>query len=161
MAIYMNWNSGAIPGDVTETNHAQWIELNSFQWGVGRSINMTTGSAADQSPSLPNFSEIVVTKDTDAASYQLLQQAYQGQGVTVVLDFVKTDQSGNTTTYLEFTLTNCMVSGYSCSSGGDSPSESLTLSYTQVEYQFTPTNADGSMGSPNSTTYDLSTATMS
>ena len=121
MPIYWNWNSLAIPGDVTETNHPQWIELNSLQWGVGRSISMATGSGADQSPSVPQFSEVVVTKDTDSSSYQLLQQAYQGTGVTAVIDFVRADSSGNTVVYLEFTLTNCMISGYSCSSGGDAP----------------------------------------
>jgi len=161
MPIYMNWNSGAITGDVTESTHTGWIELNSLQWGVGRSISMATGSVADQSPSVPQFSEIVVTKDNDATSYQLLQQALQGKGVPVVIDFVRTDGGGNTVVYLELTLTNGMVSGHSHSSGGDAPSESLTLSYTAIQYQFTPTNADGTMGTPAGVSYDLGSAVMS
>jgi type VI secretion system secreted protein Hcp len=162
MPIYMNWNIGAITGDVVESTHTGWIELNSLQWGVGRSISMATGSVADQSPSVPSFSELVVTKDNDITSWQLLQQAYQGTGCTVLIDFVRTPGGGNPVTYLEFTLTNCMISGYSTSSGGDAPSESLTLSYTKVEYQYTATNADGTMSTtPNQVTYDLGTCQMS
>jgi len=162
MPIYMNYQAPTpITGDVTETSHTGWIELNSLQWGVGRSISMATGSVADQSPSTPSFSEIVVTKDNDATSYQLLQQAYQGTGVTVVIDFVRTPAGGSPVTYLEITLTNGMISGYSTSSGGDAPSESLTISYTAIQYTYTPTTSDGSMGTPAGVSYDLGSCTMS
>lgn len=161
MPIYLNWNSGAITGDVTESSHTGWIELNSLQWGVGRSISMATGSVSNQSPSVPSFSEVVVTKDSDDTSYKLLQQAYQGTGVPVVIDFVRTPGGASPVTYLEITLTNCMISGFSTSSGGDAPSESLTLSYTAIQYMFTPTNADGSMGQQAGVSYDLGTNVMS
>jgi type VI secretion system secreted protein Hcp len=63
--------------------------------------------------------------------------------------------------YLEVTLTNCMISGRTLSSGGDAPSESVSLSYTAVQYQYTSTNADGTMSStPNNVGYDLGTTTM-
>ncbi len=44
MPIYMKFSS--IAGDVTEAGHAGWIELNSFQWGVGRGVSSHTGSWA-------------------------------------------------------------------------------------------------------------------
>jgi type VI secretion system secreted protein Hcp len=162
MPIYMNYQAPtAITGDVTETNHTGWIELNSLQWGVGRSISMATGSVADQSPSTPSFSEVVVTKDSDDTSYQLLQQAYQGTGCTVVIDFVRTPAGGSPVVYLEITLTNCMISGFSTSSGGDAPSESLTLSYTAIQYMYTPSGGTGAQGSQSGVSYDLGTCTMS
>ena len=34
MPIYMNYNSGAIPGDVTADGWVGWIELNSFQFAA-------------------------------------------------------------------------------------------------------------------------------
>jgi type VI secretion system secreted protein Hcp len=130
---------------------------------VGRRPEHLDGhrSVADQSPSVPSFSEVLATKDTDASSWQLLQQAYQGKGVTVVIDFVRPDGGGNAVVYLEVTLTNCMISGRTLSSGGDAPSESVSLSYTAVQYQYTSTNADGTMSStPNNVGYDLGTTTM-
>ena len=36
MAIYMKY--GSIVGPVTTEGFKEWIECNSFQWGVGRSL---------------------------------------------------------------------------------------------------------------------------
>jgi len=155
MPIYMNYND--LPGDVTAEGHEKWIELNSFQWGVGRGISSPTGASADRESSAPSVSEIVVTKATDMASTKLLNEAYQGEGVTVKIDFCKTDK-GKLEVYMTYTLDNTMISGYSLSSGGDRPTESLSLNFTKIEFKSTgmdPTNADAS---PETVTYNLATA---
>jgi type VI secretion system secreted protein Hcp len=158
MPIYMNYNSLAIKGDVTEAGHKTWVEVNSFQWGVGRGISSPTGASADRESSAPSISEITLTKAQDISSILLLKEALQGEGQTVIIDFVKTEKS-QLTVYLTFTLTNTMISGYSISSGGDRPQESISLNFTKVECKTTPLNADGTAGSPQVVTYDLSTAT--
>lgn len=155
MPIYMNYND--IPGDVTAEKHEKWIELNSFQWGVGRGISSPTGASADRESSAPSVSEIVVTKATDTSSTKLLNEAYQGEGQKVVIDFCKTDK-GLLEVYLTYTLTNCMISGYSLSSGGDRPSESLSLNFTKIETKNVGMGAAGDTGSPDSITYDLAAA---
>jgi len=157
MPIYMNYNSLAIKGDVTEGSHVGWVELNSFQWGVGRGISSPTGASADRESSAPSVSEITTTKAQDIASVPLLNEALQGEGQTVIIDFCKTDK-GNLEVYLTYTLTNCMISGYSISSGGDRPSESLSLNFTKIEFKSTPMGAAGAGESPASVTYDLATA---
>src|SRR6185312_2565050 len=109
--------------------HEKWIEVNSFQWGVGRGISSPTGGSSDREASAPSVSEIVVTKPTDASSVALLTEALQGEGQPVTIDFTKTDK-GNLTTFLTYTLTNTMVSGLSLSSGGDRPQESVSFNFT-------------------------------
>src|SRR5262249_15115679 len=111
------------PGDVpiaTESTHSQWIELNSFQWGVGRGISSPTGGSGDREASAPSVSEVVVTKPTDVASTNLLDEALEGEGRDVTIDFCKTDK-GQLNVYLSYTLNNTMISGYSISSGGNRP----------------------------------------
>jgi len=157
MPIYMNYNDLAIKGDVTEEGHKNWIELNSCQWGLGRGISSPTGGAADREASAPSVSEITVTKSTDSASVKLVTEALEGEGKKVVIDFCKTDK-GKLETYVSFTLENCMISGYSLSSGGDRPSESLSLNFTKVEFKNTPQGMAGDTGSPESVTYDLALA---
>ena len=157
MPIYMNYNSLAIKGDVTAEGHKDWVELNSFQWGVGRGISSPTGAAADRESSAPSVSEITCTKDQDKGSIKLLNEALQGEGKTVIIDFVKTDK-GKLENFLTFTLTNTMISGYSLSSGGERPSESLSLNFTKVEMKVTPLGAAGETESPETVTYDLATA---
>ena len=70
MPIYMKF--GSIPGDVTTDGYKDWIELNSFQYGVGRSVSSGAGGNTRES-SAPNISEIVVTKHFDKASAKLYQ----------------------------------------------------------------------------------------
>jgi type VI secretion system secreted protein Hcp len=155
MPLYMNYNN--IPGDATAEGHEKWIELKSCQWGVGRGISSPTGASADRESSAPSVSEIVVTKDTDASSPKLLNEALQGEGQKVTIDFCKTDK-GKLEVYLTITLENCMVSGHSHSSGAERPTESLSLNYTKIEFKNTGMGKAGETGSPDSVTYDLGLA---
>ncbi len=159
MPIYMNYND--IKGDATADGHAGWIELQSFNWGVSRDISAPTGAAADRESSAPTLHEVVVTKNTDSSSPKLLNEAYQGDGQKVVIDFCKTDK-GKLVVYLTLTLEDAMVSGHQFSSSGGSkedasnrPVESLTISYTKVEFKNTPMDDKGGPGSPDSVTYDV------
>ena len=157
MPIYMNYDSLAIKGDVTEEGHKTWIELSSFQWGVGRGISSPTGGSADRESSAPSVSEIVVTKSTDAASVKILNETLQGEGKTVIIDFTKTDKS-KLEVYMTYTLTNTMISGYSLSSGGDRPSESVSLNFTKIEFKNTPMGQSNEDNSPETVGYDLALA---
>ena len=62
MPIYMNYSG--IPGNVQTMSGPpdQWIEISSFQWGVGRGISNSTSSTSDREGSAPSVGEIVVTK---------------------------------------------------------------------------------------------------
>jgi type VI secretion system secreted protein Hcp len=146
--IYMKY--GTIKGDVVAQGYEQQIELTSLQWGVGRAIAVS-GANADREATVPRVSEITITKPTDSASVSLLKEALGGTGQQVIISFVKTDK-GNLTTYLQFTLENTLISGFSISSGGDRPSESLTLNFTKVEFK-------SFLGpAPESVIYDLAQA---
>jgi type VI secretion system secreted protein Hcp len=146
-----------IEGDTTAEGHEKWVELNSVQWGVGRGISSPTGASADRESSAPSVSEITVTKATDIASTKLLNEAYQGEGKTVTIDFCKTDKD-KLEAYLTLTLENTMVSGYSISSGGDRPSESLALNFTKVEFKNIGMTDVNATGQPDSVTYDMAQA---
>lgn len=157
MPIYMNFDSLSIKGDVTAEGHKDWIELGSFQFGVGRGISSPTGGSADRESSAPSVSEIVVTKAQDASSPLLMNEALQGEGKVVIIDFVRTDK-GALETYLTYTLTDTMISGFSSSSGGDRPSESLSLNFTKFEFKSTPGTSTNEGGSPQTVTYDVGKA---
>jgi type VI secretion system secreted protein Hcp len=159
MAIYMSWQgSNTINGDVTEQNHTQWIELTSFQWGVGRGIGSAMSGQASRESSIPSVSEIVVTKRMDSASPGLWTDSVAGQlDSTVTIVFTTTAQ-GDTKEFLKYELTNTGLSGYSISSGGDLPTESLSLNFTKVVWTFTSTDPTVS-GTPVTQGYDLTTAT--
>jgi hypothetical protein len=62
MPIYIQY--GSISGEVPNTGHKEWIEIDSFQWGVGRGVSSPTGGSASRESATPSVSEIVVTKPT-------------------------------------------------------------------------------------------------
>ena len=152
MPIYVKY--AAIDGDVTAEGHDKWIEVNSFQWGVGRGISSPTGGSSDRESSAPSVSEIVVTKPTDISTVKVLDEALEGEGVDVTIDFCKTDK-GNLSVYLSYTLTNTMISGYSMSSGGDRPQESLSFNFTKIMCRDIALGAKNEDGQPATVGYDL------
>ena len=155
MPIYMKYDG--IPGDVTEEGHKGWIELNSMQWGVGRGIASPVGGSLDRESSAPSVSEITVAKAQDTATIKLIDASFQGEGKTVNIDFCKTDK-GKLEVYLTYTLTNTMISGYSISSGGDRPSESLSLNFTKIEVKMNQNDETGAGADSSNVTYDMSKA---
>ncbi len=156
MAIYMKVDG--INGDVTAKGHEKWVDCSSLQWGVGRGIGSPIGRGVERESSAPNISEVVISKEMDASSPYLFTEACIGKGKKVQFHLVKTS-GGNLETYLEYTLTNALVSGFSVSSGGDKPTESVSFNFTKIEMKYTPQKADGTPGSPIPAGYDLSLGT--
>ena len=149
--IYMNFPG--ISGDTITRGFENQIQVDSFQWGVERAISSPVGGIREAGA--PHVGEITITKLMDKASPLLLQSSLVGQAVSpVTITFVKEAGTGPVR-YAEYTLDNVLISGYSVSSGGDNPTESLSLSFTKITFKFTPTNPDGSPGTPIQTTYDL------
>jgi type VI secretion system secreted protein Hcp len=161
MAIYLKYTGPAVNGGVTTKGFEQQIALNSLQWGVGRGVSAPTGKGSNREASTPSISEITVTKDWDESTEGLLKEAFNGAGAaTAVISYVRTDGGGGVV-YLEYTLSDVMISGWSSSSGGDKPSESLSLNFTKIEVKSTPQKTDGTEGDPSTVTYDLAAQTLS
>jgi type VI secretion system secreted protein Hcp len=159
MPIYMCYDNLAIPGDATAAGHEFWIELSGLQWGVGRSISSPVGGSADREATAPTVGGISVTKPNDKASPKLFNEALQGEGKTVQIDFCKTDK-GKLETYMSLKLSNCMISDNTVASSGDRPQESLTLSFTKFEFRNLAMKAAGDPADPETLTYDLATASI-
>ena len=155
MAIYMKFPG--VTGDVTETKHTTWVELKSFEWGVGRIISSSVGSSAERESSAPSISEVVVSKDNDVATGKLMQEALSGNGKLVQIDFTRTYKDQQEI-YLTLELTNTIISGCAHSSSGDRPTETISLNFTKVQFTTNQMKPDGTQGDPDHVIYDLSTA---
>jgi type VI secretion system secreted protein Hcp len=152
MAIYMKY--GSINGAVTTSGFSKWIELNSFQWGAGRAIGTAARGSTSREHSEPTLSEVTVTKQTDVASPKLMLESVAGKLDNKVTIKFTTTTKGKVETFLTYNLTDCGVSGYSLSSGGDMPSESLSLNFTKISKTFSGMDPDIA-GSPETVGYDL------
>ena len=152
MAIYIKF--GDVEGGVTEDKHKGWIEVNSFQFGVARSVSSGAGGQTRESTA-PSISEIVVSKVNDIASPKLYEDSLAGAFDTpVTIEMTQTTKKA-TETYLKIELTDCGVSSYSISSGGDAPMESLSLNFTKIEYIPSPLDNKGNPKAGPKVGYDL------
>lgn len=158
MAIYMKF--GDVEGQVTTTGFEKWIELSSFQYGVGRGVS-SAASGAQRESSEPSISEIVVTKVYDKASPKLYEDSLAGNFDTTVQIKLTTTTKNKVDTFLAYELSNCGISGYSASSGGDNPTESLSLNFTKIMVTPSPLNNSGTPETGAIVTYDLTTMTKS
>jgi type VI secretion system secreted protein Hcp len=152
MAIYMKY--GSIKGAVTTDGFKDWIELNSFQWGVGRAIRSAARGATSREHSEPSLSEITVTKPSDVATPDLFLDAVAGQLNNKVTIKFTTTTKGKVETFLTYEMENTGLSRYSLSSSGDIPKESLSLNFTKIAETFL--GMDPSIGgTPKTVGYDL------
>jgi len=121
-----------IKGACQEPAHKNWINVNSIQFGVGRSISLA-GSGNDRDTSNPSFSEVTFSRDTDVASQELFMQACGGVSLgKAEIHFIQTAGKKNQV-YLEYELDDPIISSYSVSSGGERPSESFSVNYTKIK----------------------------
>ncbi len=136
MAIYMKF--GDVNGDVTTDGFKQWIELNSFQFGVSRGVS--SGAAAPRAKArLRASARSLLTKYLDSSSPKLYQDSLAGAFDTKVTIKMTSTTKNKVETFLTYELTDCGLSSYSESSGGDAPVESLSLNFVKI--MMTPTAA--------------------
>jgi type VI secretion system secreted protein Hcp len=157
MAAYLKY--GDIKGESLAEGHLGsqgWIEVGSVQWSCGRAISTPVGASAKREASSPSISEITLTKLMDSTSPKLAKEALVGKAVTANIELVETGEN-KLETYLTLNLTNCMIAGYSFSSGGDRPSETITLNFTKLEYVYQGYDDQGKIDTTKkgNVTYDL------
>ncbi|MBB6253240.1 Hcp family type VI secretion system effector [Nitrospirillum iridis] len=154
MPIYLQIDG--IAGDATQQNHQQWTDIKTLQWGVTRSMNTLAGATANREGSEPSVREVVLTKTSDSSSVKLFSQACSGRsGVTAKIHIVTSGNPGDT--YIEFTLTNTLISSYNISASSDRPEEQIVLNFTKVEMKYTPYDSQHNPQSPIIASYDLAT----
>lgn len=126
-----------IKGTAILDAHADWITISSMQLGVGRAIS-TSGGGTDRDTSNPSFSELTLTKMTDIASADLFMQAIAGKSLgKAELHFIQT--GGSTSkgqVFMKIDLEDAIISSYSVDSSGERPTESFSINFTKISYQY-------------------------
>lgn len=157
MPAYMKL--GDIKGEVTQENHKGWIDIVSVSLGVARHVTTPVGRAANRESSEPTVSDISISKAVDSASVPIFQESVTSSkgGMSVTIDFCNTDDGGHP--YMQYILSNALVSSYSVSGSGDSPPmEQLSLNYTKLEFKYVVRDDKGKGSKPMVGSYDVATA---
>ena len=148
-AVFLKIDS--ISGDSTVVGHENEIGLSSYQFGANLALSSSGGGTIGKS----STSDITVTKSMDKSSPNLLQELFIGDKISKAEIFLtKTSGGGKQFTFAHYTLNDVLITGYSVSSGGDLPSESLSLNFAKLQTETIPQNPDGSLGKTVSFCWD-------
>jgi len=155
MAIEYFLKFGNLKGESQATKHKEEIELMSWSWGAN---NPTTIVGSGMSTGKVSMSDITITKRVDKASPKLLELLVTGKHVTdATLTCQK--QTGDKTPqdYLTIKLKEVYVSSYQTggSSGDDLGSESVSLSYGTINYDYKEQKPDGTLTSAGNVEFNL------
>ena len=115
-------------------SHTNDIPLDSFQFGLSRAVSL---GGAGRSVGKASVSEITLSHQTDKYSMPLLSASLKGTNATANLYFTNLAGVGGAPfDYLEIDLGQTLISGFSMSSGGDNPSESISLNFVTITFHY-------------------------
>ncbi len=156
MAIFIKY--GALDGEVTAKGYEKWMEVSSLQWGVGRGVSVGSGGGSKREATAPSVSEIVVTKTMDGISPLILKEAIGGKSTDVKIHMTQTDQSGKHIAYQKYLLGSTLISGYSISSGGDRPNESMSMNFAKFDSEYIKIDDKFATATTGHVIYDITKA---
>ncbi len=161
MSIYIEYKG--IKGDATEADFKGYMKVDDFSFDVSRNVSMDVGDTANRNSGRPQISVITFTKKFDGASIGLFNKSLSSDKADKVkIKVVETDDKKKAKTYLDYELTNVIVSHYSISSTGDEPPvETVQLSYTEIMLSFKSTDSSNAGSGTFRTVYDLEKGTVS
>ena len=157
MAIYLQYDE--IKGNVTALGYEGYVAVDFVKFSSNRGISMEAGNLANREVSQPVITEIMLRKVIDSSAITFFKKALSGSsGKKATIKFVRTN-TDNVQEYVEYSLENCLVSGYMINArGDDEPIETITLSFSKIIISYTDHGPDNKVGSLQRAGYDLTTA---
>ncbi len=143
-----------IKGESQAADMTDHIELESFSFGASSPSDIGGKGLSAGKASLSDFS---FTCALDAASAFILKDLYTGKPIaTTVFVGRKTGGDMKPYVYLQVTFTNCFITSQSTGGGGvGTPSQSVSIAYEQIEYQYsTQDSKSGAVTAAGTATYN-------
>ncbi len=153
------------PGESADKAHKNEIPLATFGFNVTQSGAGAPAGGAGAGKAA--FEDLTVVMETNKASPKLFLWTANGQHVKEATLSVR-KAGGRAGDFLTVKITDVLVSGYEILGGEDrssnapsrttssaNPVERVKLNYAKIEMTYKQTKADGSLGTPVNTGYDL------
>ena len=156
MTIYMKYAD--LEGDVTAPGHEGWANVLSMNWGMSRGISTPTGTSQERESSATSISDVTVVMDLDKLSTNLMKEAAAGQGKEVIVHLMQTGQD-SPEVYMEFKLTNTLVTSWSTDAAGDvgKPTVVVGLNFTKIDYNYSEFDNTNAKSGQYPGSYDVTT----
>lgn len=157
MAIDMFLMLKGITGESQDHKHKGEIDIDSFSFNV---MQAGSGSRSGGSGSgKADFGDITVTKLIDKATPTLVNHCATGEHIPEAVITVRKAGGGKEggKEYYKVKLTEVLVSSVSNSgsSMADFPTETITMNYGQIDFEYLPQDSSGNVGGVVKSGYNL------
>jgi type VI secretion system secreted protein Hcp len=147
---------GDIKGESQDDKHKDEIDVLSFSWGVSQTGTLAHGGGGGEGKA--QFNDFNFTTNVSKASPALFLACASGQHIKDATIAVR--RAGDNKAqqdYLILKMTDVLVSSYQTagSSGGDRPTENVSMAFAKVEFTYKPQKPDGSLDAGITTGWDL------
>lgn len=154
-AVDMFLKIEGVEGESRDKDHVGWIEVQSFSWGMSNSGSLHSGGGggAGRATSL----DLSVGKYLDKTSPILYLRTATGQHFPEVILVLRKAGDETRQKFFEIKLTDVIMTQahLAGASGGDRPSESISLNFAKIEWTYIPTRMDGTPGIPVSAEWNI------
>jgi type VI secretion system secreted protein Hcp len=142
MPAYMELEG--IEGEVQESNHENWIDVESMNAPIYRSIAEGT-LGANRNRGTTSLGDVSITRKLDKSSVKIQEACAAGTYFPEVKVHFATSIQGEERVYLEYVMKHCIITGYNFTGVGEGdpvPTEDITLNFTEVEWTYTILNPE-------------------
>ena len=155
MAIEYHLKLGSVKGESGASKHKEEIELLSWSWGASNPTNI---SGSGMSAGKVSMTDLSFTKKVDKSSPKLLELCVTGKHVDDATLYCSKQTGGKTPEdFLTIKLKEVYVSSFHAggSEGEDVGTESLSITYGWIDYDYKVQDKAGTLTSAGNVEYDL------
>ena len=130
------------------------IDVLAWSWGMSQSGTMHMGSGGGSG--VVNVQDLSFTKYIDKATPALMTHCCHGTHIDKIVLLVR-KAGGKQNKYVEMTMTECIITSVSTggSGGEDRLTESITINFAKVKYEYFMQDTKGETKSGGELNYDI------
>jgi type VI secretion system secreted protein Hcp len=154
MPIALFLKMAGIGGESSDAKHKGEIDVLAWSWGLSETTS--SGGGGGSSAGRVNIDNISIDKLVDLASPLLLLSSAQGKHISdATLTTRNAGKAGGE--FLLFKMADVIVTSVqvAASKDNDRPTEHITLGFGKMEFDYRPTESDGSLGPETSFKWDV------
>ena len=128
-----------IDGEVEDTDHVSWIEVDSVSMPIFRSITEGAKGAQRRSGET-SLGDFVIVKQWDSSSPKLAENVCNGTHKNEIIVHLCSTINDKQVVNMQIKPKDCILTGYSFMGTATQqpvPTEQITLNYTEIEWEYT------------------------
>lgn len=127
---------GDIKGEATDSEHKDWVRIQSFASPMHRTIQQGARDA-QRSRGETVLGDINISRELDSSSVKLQEACASGKYFKEVEIHITNEVKGKQEPYLKYKLSDAIVTSYAVNANGrDVPLEDVTINFSEAEWTY-------------------------